>query len=74
MSQKSLITVTICMTVIFTIWMLHGSLCEFRLNLWGAEFAVFLQCKQQENRDGDESPRQLVAEVQPIWHPFQVRE
>ncbi|EOJ4115926.1 hok/gef family protein, partial [Escherichia coli] len=26
MSQKSLITVTICMTVIFTIWMLHGSL------------------------------------------------
>ncbi|EFI3396483.1 hok/gef family protein, partial [Escherichia coli] len=25
MSQKSLITVTICMTVIFTIWMLHGS-------------------------------------------------
>lgn len=35
MSQKSLITVTICMTVIFTIWMLHGSLCELRLNLWG---------------------------------------
>ncbi|EFI4238511.1 TPA: Hok/Gef family protein, partial [Escherichia coli] len=27
------------------IWMLHGSLCEFRLNLWGAEFAAFLQCK-----------------------------
>ncbi|EFF0876198.1 hok/gef family protein, partial [Escherichia coli] len=26
--------------------MLHGSLCEFRLNLWGAEFAAFLQCKQ----------------------------
>ncbi|EHI0418088.1 hok/gef family protein, partial [Escherichia coli] len=24
----------------------HGSLCEFRLNLWGAEFAAFLQCKQ----------------------------
>ncbi|EHL0132109.1 hok/gef family protein, partial [Escherichia coli] len=24
---------------------LHGSLCEFRLNLWGAEFAAFLQCK-----------------------------
>ncbi|HHY8754309.1 TPA: hypothetical protein ACV750_004614, partial [Escherichia coli] len=23
-----------------------------------------------ENRDGDESPRQLVAEVQSIWHPF----
>ncbi|HFO7831593.1 TPA: Hok/Gef family protein [Escherichia coli] len=46
MSQKSLITVTICMTVIFTIWMLHGLLCEFRLNLWGAEFAAFLQCKQ----------------------------
>ena len=46
MSQKSLITVTICMTVIVTIWMLHGSLCEFRLNLWGAEFAAFLQCKQ----------------------------
>ncbi|RNI68431.1 hok/gef family protein, partial [Escherichia coli] len=21
-------------------------LCEFRLNLWGAEFAAFLQCKQ----------------------------
>ncbi|RCQ32733.1 hok/gef family protein, partial [Escherichia coli] len=20
--------------------------CEFRLNLWGAEFAAFLQCKQ----------------------------
>ena len=32
MSQKSLITVTICMTVIFTIW--------------GAEFAAFLQCTQ----------------------------
>ncbi|EFA1273280.1 TPA: hok/gef family protein, partial [Escherichia coli] len=28
------------------IWMLYGSLCEFRLNLWGAEFAAFLQCKQ----------------------------
>ncbi|MCD4122633.1 Hok/Gef family protein [Escherichia coli] len=26
--------------------MLRGSLCEFRLNLWGAEFAAFLQCKQ----------------------------
>ncbi|EER9208445.1 Hok/Gef family protein [Escherichia coli] len=46
MSQKSLTAITFCVTVILIIWMLHGSLCEFRLNLWGAEFAAFLQCKQ----------------------------
>ncbi|EDL3543228.1 hok/gef family protein, partial [Salmonella enterica subsp. enterica serovar Newport] len=28
------------------IWMLHGSLCELRMRLGGAEFAAFLQCKQ----------------------------
>ncbi|MFG6044407.1 Hok/Gef family protein [Salmonella enterica] len=27
-------------------WMLHGSLCELRMRLGGAEFAAFLQCKQ----------------------------
>ncbi|EON2108030.1 Hok/Gef family protein [Escherichia coli] len=46
MSQKSLITVTICMTVIFTIWMIHNSHCEFRLNIMWSQFAAFLQCKQ----------------------------
>ncbi|HGG5550366.1 TPA: hok/gef family protein, partial [Salmonella enterica subsp. enterica] len=25
---------------------LHGSLYEVRMKFWGAEFAVFLQCKQ----------------------------
>ncbi|EDW3956075.1 Hok/Gef family protein [Salmonella enterica subsp. enterica] len=28
------------------VWMLHGSLCELRMRLGGAEFAAFLQCKQ----------------------------
>ncbi|OSK25162.1 Hok/gef family protein [Escherichia coli M056] len=48
MSQKTLITLMVCMTVILTIWMLHSSLCELRMNLWGAEFAAFLQCKSTQ--------------------------
>ncbi|WP_106642660.1 Hok/Gef family protein [Escherichia coli] len=46
MSQKSLTAITFCVTAILSIWMLHGSLCEIRMSFWGAEFAVFLQCKQ----------------------------
>ncbi|WP_088559318.1 Hok/Gef family protein [Escherichia coli] len=46
MSQKSLTVITFCVTAILIIWMLHGSLCEIRMNFWGAEFAAFLQCKQ----------------------------
>ncbi|EJX2308987.1 Hok/Gef family protein [Salmonella enterica] len=46
MSQKSLSIITICVAVVFIIWMLHGSLCELHMRLGGAEFAAFLQCKQ----------------------------
>ncbi|MWR23919.1 Hok/Gef family protein [Escherichia coli] len=46
MSQKSLMAITFCVTVILIIWMLHGSLCEIRMSFLGAEFAAFLQCKQ----------------------------
>ncbi|EJQ7204942.1 Hok/Gef family protein [Escherichia coli] len=46
MSQKSLMAITFRVTAILIIWMLHGSLCEIRMNIWGAEFAAFLQCKQ----------------------------
>ncbi|EIK8087192.1 Hok/Gef family protein [Escherichia coli] len=63
MSQKSLIAITFCVTAILIIWMLHGSLCEIRMRFWGAEFAAFLQCKQQGNRDGGVIPRQSVAKV-----------
>ncbi len=45
MSQKTLITLMVCMTVILKIWMLHSSLCELRMNLWGAAFAAVLQSK-----------------------------
>lgn len=47
MSQKSLITVTVCTAMVLIIWILRGSLCEFHLTLWGAEFAASLQhCKK----------------------------
>ncbi|EBS2695932.1 Hok/Gef family protein [Salmonella enterica subsp. enterica serovar Newport] len=43
MSQKSLITIAVCTAAVLIIWMLRGSLCEFHLTLWGAEFAASLQ-------------------------------
>lgn len=47
MSQKSLITITISVAMVLIIWILRGSLCEFHLTLWGAEFAASLQhCKK----------------------------
>lgn len=46
MSQKPLKTAIICITAVLIIWMLHGSLCELRMKLGGAEFAAFLQCKE----------------------------
>ncbi|EEZ6179725.1 TPA: Hok/Gef family protein [Escherichia coli] len=46
MSQKSLIAITFCVTVILIILIQHGSLCEIRMSFWGAEFAAILQCKQ----------------------------
>lgn len=45
MSQKSLTVITFCVTAILIIWMLHGSLCEIRMNFWGAEFPYYLHCK-----------------------------
>ncbi|EJQ9295631.1 Hok/Gef family protein, partial [Salmonella enterica] len=39
MSQKPLKTAIICITAVLIIWMLHGSLCELRMRLGGAEFA-----------------------------------
>ncbi|HAW2445870.1 TPA: Hok/Gef family protein [Escherichia coli] len=53
MSQKSLTAITFCVTAILIIWMLHGSLCEIRMSLWGAEFAAFLQCKQKPRRESN---------------------
>ncbi|WP_404850138.1 hypothetical protein [Enterobacter ludwigii] len=29
--------------MVLIIWILRGSLCEFHLTLWGAEFAASLQ-------------------------------
>ncbi|ECJ7923200.1 Hok/Gef family protein [Salmonella enterica subsp. enterica serovar Eastbourne] len=46
MLQKPSFTITFLMAVVLIIWMLHGSLCEVRMSLWGAEFAAFLQCRQ----------------------------
>lgn len=43
MSQKSLTTITISVAMVLIIWILRGSLCEFHLTLWGAEFAASLQ-------------------------------
>ncbi|HDR2588169.1 TPA: Hok/Gef family protein [Enterobacter ludwigii] len=43
MSQKSFTTITICIAMVLIIWILRGSLCEFHLTLWGAEFAASLQ-------------------------------
>ncbi|EBM0564087.1 Hok/Gef family protein [Salmonella enterica] len=45
MSQKPLKTAIICITTVLIIWMLHGSLCELRMRLGGAEFAAFLRCE-----------------------------
>jgi protein HokA len=56
MSQKSLTAITLCVTAILIIWMLWGSLCEIRMSFWGAKFAAFLQCKQQETATGEQSP------------------
>ncbi|AXC65892.1 hok/gef family protein [Salmonella enterica subsp. diarizonae serovar 59:z10:-] len=46
MLQKPLLVITIFVVIVLTFSMLHGSLCEVRMKLWGAEFAAFLQCKQ----------------------------
>ncbi|EAB8478024.1 Hok/Gef family protein [Salmonella enterica] len=46
MLQKPLLIITIFIVVVLIFSMLHGSLCEVRMNFWGAEFAAFLQCKQ----------------------------
>ncbi|EBP4582406.1 Hok/Gef family protein [Salmonella enterica] len=46
MLQKPLLVITILVVIVLTFSMLHGSLCEVRMNFWGAEFAAFLQCKQ----------------------------
>ena len=71
MSQKSLTVITFCVTTILIIWMLHGSLCEIRMNFWGAEFAAYLQCKSFGIRAGGVIPRHSVtrlAEVAPYPH------
>ncbi|HFG4679958.1 TPA: Hok/Gef family protein [Salmonella enterica subsp. enterica] len=46
MLQKPLLVITIFVVIVLTFSMLHGSLYEVRMKFWGAEFAVFLQCKQ----------------------------
>ncbi|EJJ8281408.1 hok/gef family protein [Salmonella enterica] len=43
MLQKPSFTITFLMAVVLIIWMLRGSLCEFHLTLWGAEFVASLQ-------------------------------
>ncbi|EKS6645810.1 hok/gef family protein [Enterobacter hormaechei] len=47
MSQQSLTTVTVCTAMVLIIGILRGSLLEFHLTLWGAEFAASQQhCKK----------------------------
>ncbi|HAK6115606.1 TPA: Hok/Gef family protein [Salmonella enterica] len=46
MLQKPSLIIIIFVVIVLTFSMLHGSLCEVRMKLWGAEFAAFLQCKE----------------------------
>ena len=42
MPQKTIIVSILCLTMLLTVWMIHRSPCEFRLNIMWSEFAAFL--------------------------------
>ena len=52
MPQKTIIVSILCLTMLLTVWMIHRSPCEFRLNIMWSEFAAFLQCKPYETAAG----------------------